>query len=111
MDARDIGDVGDVGDVGDGDAPRGAGGRERRPPRLLWWVVQVGFLTVFSVIALSFGVWFGVQLMATQRDGIESINRIQDVEELQARQLQGIDQRLERLERAVAASGSSGGTP
>jgi hypothetical protein len=75
-------------------------GRERSP-RLVGWIVQVGFLTAFAVIALLFGLWFGVQLLGTQRDGIEAINRIQDVEALQTRQLQQLDQRLERLERAA----------
>ena len=63
------------------------------------WVY--GFTLVFSVTALVFGMWFGVQLMATQRDGIEAINRIQDVEALQSHQLAGLDERLERLERAA----------
>ena len=72
-----------------------------RPPRLLRWVVQVGFLTVFAVVVLVYGLWFGVQLLGTQRDGIEAINRIQDVEAIQVRQLQQLDQRLERLERAA----------
>lgn len=78
-------------------------GERRAPPAVLRWVVQVGFLVVFAVVALVFGLWFGVNLMETQRAGIESINRIQDVETIQVRQLAQINERLERVERAVGS--------
>lgn len=77
---------------------------EERAPRVLRWIVQVGFTLAFAVVALLFGLWFGVELLNTQREGIEAINQIRDYEMVQSRQLQQIDQRLERIERAVGTT-------
>ena len=74
-----------------------------RAPRLVSWIVQVGFTLAFAVVALVFGLWFGVQLLATQREGIASINRIREVETAQAQQLAELNQRLEAQNDALRA--------
>jgi hypothetical protein len=65
--------------------------------RAIW---AYGFGLVFSVTALVFGLYFGVELLRTQREGIESIGHIQDAEQVQVHQLEEISQRLERIERS-----------
>jgi len=60
-------------------------------------VVQVGFLVVFAVVMLIYSIYFGNELLKTQREGIVSINRILDAEQTQTQQLQEMNQRLDRL--------------
>lgn len=76
---------------------------ERRPPRLLWWAVQLGFLTVFGVAALGYGLWFGTQLVATQRQGLEAIAKIEIFEQEQVYQMRQMSERLDRIELKLAA--------
>jgi len=68
-----------------------------------------GFTTVFALISLVFGLWFGTQLLATQREGITSIAHIQELQRVQAQQLQEVNDRLERLERLLLTQGGPGG--
>ena len=66
--------------------------------RAVW---QYGFVTGFACLATVFGVWFGVQIVATQREGIEAIHHIQDAEYAQAQQLAEMNQRLERTQESL----------
>lgn len=79
---------------------------ERRPPRLLGWVVQVGFTLAFAIVALLYGLWFGQQLIVTQRAGVESIRRIEVFEQEEVYQLRQISERLDRIEITLAAGTS-----
>jgi len=75
--------------------------RELGGMALLWAITRVGFLVVFAMVSLVFGLWFGAQLLATQREGITAIAHIQELEADQARQLEEMNQRLERIERLL----------
>lgn len=63
--------------------------------RLAW---QYGFAFIFAVIAMVYGLYFGNQLLKTQREGIESISRIEIFEQEQVYQLRQISERLDRIE-------------
>ena len=63
--------------------------------KLIAAVVQVGFLVLFAVVMLVYSIYFGNELLKTQRDGIVSINRILDLEQAQAQQLHEINARLD----------------
>jgi hypothetical protein len=81
--------------------------------RAIWFY---GFTLVFAVACLVFGLYFGVQLLETQREGIAAINGIQAAEEVQLHQLEEISARLERIERnqlviSQQQAGGGGGGP
>jgi len=67
--------------------------------RLAW---TYGFVLLFALIALGYGLWFGQQLIETQRQGVDAITRIEVYEEQQTQQLNEINQRLERIERGLS---------
>lgn len=68
-----------------------------------------GFPLVFAVTALVYGLYFGNQLLQTQRQGVESISRIEAFEQEQVYQLRQISERLDRVEAKLAAGGGGGG--
>jgi len=67
--------------------------------RLAW---TYGFVLLFALIALGYGLWFGQQLIETQRQGVDAITRIEVYEEQQTQQLNEINARLERIERGLS---------
>lgn len=84
------------------DQQRGDGRRESTPEvwvRLAW---TYGFVLLFALIALGYGLWFGQQLIQTQREGVDAITRIEVYEEQQTQQMNEINQRLERIERGLS---------
>lgn len=95
------------------DAP--SEGYPRRPGP--WWAQLLGvggFLTLFAVVSLFYGLRFGSELLATQRDGIASINRIEAFQMEQTYQMRQVNERLERIEARLigleaAARGPDGG--
>lgn len=66
--------------------------------RLAW---QYGFALIFAVVTMVYGLYFGNQLLKTQRDGIESISRIEIFEQEQVYQLRMISERLYAIESKV----------
>lgn len=73
-----------------------------------WWRVlwNFGFPMLFGLIALGYGLWFGTQLVETQRSGIEAITRIETYEAEQTYQLRTLEERLYRIEVAVRSGGA-----
>ena len=76
-------------------------GRASGPSGGPWWAQLLGvggFLLLFGVVSLFYGLKFGTELLATQRDGIASINRIETFQMEQTYQLRQVNERLERIE-------------
>lgn len=72
-----------------------------------WWAKLLGvggFVTLFAVVALFYGLRFGNDLLATQREGIAAINRIEVFEQEQTYQLRLIGERLDRIEAGLASA-------
>lgn len=74
----------------------------RGPPpgwgRLLW---SYGFPMLFAVVCLGYGLWFGTELIKTQRAGIGAIQRIEVYEQEQTYQMRQMEEHLYRLEALV----------
>ena len=73
--------------------------------RWLEAVVRYGFATAFAMLCAVFGLWFGVQLLQTQREGIAAINQIRAEQTHQTQEVKEVNQRLELLSRQVQELG------
>lgn len=85
-------------------------------PGWLEVLARWGFVTVFALVSLVYGLRFGNELLQTQRDGIAAINRIETFEQEQVYQLRLLSERMDRIEARLigleaAAQGPPGGSP